>query len=253
MPSPNAAAVLFDMDETLLDNRVNWHDICRETFAAFSDRLPGVEEGAFLRLLAQKANDLWNMMFDGAIGGNVGRPYAFINALRALDADDTLGHAMLEDFETRMTISTAPAEHAYAVLGALRGAGLRVGIVTNGYVGMQTRKVEHHAFQDHVDFVLVSEAVGIHKPGRGIFDEALRRADTHAGEAFFVGDNLRADIAGAVGAGIRSILIDPTGKARKTLAGDPSLPRPTHVIEGLAEVLPIVGLHGGPAWAPTAS
>ena len=242
MPLPNAAAVLFDMDETLLDHKSTGYDICRETFAAFADRLPGVDETAFVRMVWQKANDLWNMMFDGALTGEVGRPYTFINALRALKADDSLGRAMLEDFEDRATNSTSPAENAYAVLGALRGAGIRVGIVTNGYVGMQMRKIEHHAFHEHVDFVLVSEAVGIHKPDRGIFEEALRRAGTGAARALFVGDNLRADIAGAEGAGIRSVLIDPRGKGRKALEEDPSLARPTHIIEGLDEVLSIVGL-----------
>ena len=89
---------------------------------------------------------------------------------------------------------------------------------------------------------MISEAVGSHKPDRRIFEVALRRADVAPGSALFVGDNLKNDIAGAEAAGIAAILIDPKGEGRRRLEEDPSLVRPTHIIEQLEETLALAGL-----------
>ena len=205
-------AVLFDMDETLIDHVRTAVEVCHDSFEAFKDRLEGVDETAFMKTFWQKANDLWEMMFDGVISGDVARPYMFINTLRALKADTSIAHDMLEDFELRLVAATRLAEGAAEVLRTLRAAGIRLGVVTNGYTRMQSRKIDHHNLREMTDFVLVSEAVGFHKPHRGIFEEALARAGVEAGATIFVGDNLKADIAGAVGAGMHAVLIDPKGE-----------------------------------------
>lgn len=236
------SAVFFDMDETLVQHTRTGYEICQDVFRAFSDALDPVDEEAFIQTLATKAGDLWAMMFDGVVDGEVARPYTFINTLRALNADESLGKALLESFENLLVESTVLAEGALEVLGAFRDAGICTGIVTNGYTAMQTRKLEHHRLPEHTDFVLISEAVGSHKPDRGIFEEALRRADVAPGSALFVGDNLRNDIAGAEAAGIAAVLIDPKGERRKRLEEDPALVRPSHIIEQLNETLALAGL-----------
>ena len=236
------SAVFFDMDETLVRHTRTGYEICQDVFRAFSDSLAPVDEEAFIQTLAAKAGDLWKMMFDGVIDGEVARPYTFINTLRTLEADESLGEALLESFESLLVESTVLADGALDVLGAFRDADVCTGIVTNGYTAMQTRKLEHHRLMERVDFILISEAVGSHKPDRGIFEEALRRADVAPGSALFVGDNLKNDIAGAEAAGIAAVLIDPKGHRRKRLKEDPSLVQPSHIIEQLEETLALAGL-----------
>ena len=126
----------------------------------------------------------------------------------------------------------------------LRGAGIKVGIVTNGYTAMQSKKIKHHALDRHSDFVLISEAVGSHKPEPGIFKEALGLAQATPDRALFVGDNLVNDIAGATEAGMRAILIDRDGKRTAKLENDDTLTRPAHIVRSLSEVLRVAGLDG---------
>lgn len=52
-----------------------------------------------------------------------------------------------------------------------------------------------------MDFVLTSYASRSEKPSRGMFDQALALAGADATTAYHVGDSLRRDVAGAVGAG----------------------------------------------------
>lgn len=235
-------AVLFDMDETLIEHNVTGLELVQGTYRTFANHLEHTKEEDFVKMLWQKANDLWQMMFDGVITGDVARPYTIINTLRALKEDDSLAPQMLAEFEHRLVESTELLPSAHEVLDVLREAGLRTGIVTNGYSTMQTRKLSYHSLPDHVDFTLVSEQVGSHKPDAAIFHEALRQAGTPAENTVFVGDNLNADICGAQGVGMLDVLIDPRGERREKLKKNANLTRPTKVIEMLTEVLPIAGL-----------
>lgn len=244
MDRSSIKAVLFDMDETLIEHQVTGLKLVQSTYRAFEEHFDHTKEDAFVRMVWRKANDLWQMMFDGVITGDVARPYTFINALRALGEDDSIAPQMLFKFEKGLIDSTVLALGALEVLDVLHEAGVRTAIVTNGYTTMQTRKLEYHGLTDHVDFVLVSEAVGSHKPDREIFQEALRQANAAAAETVFVGDNLNADIYGAQSVGMLDVLIDPKGERRERLKEDANLPRPTRVIELLAEVLPLAGLAG---------
>jgi putative hydrolase of the HAD superfamily len=79
---------------------------------------------------------------------------------------------------------------------------------------------------EQVDAVVTSAEVGVAKPGRAIFDTALRLARAAPGEAVHVGDSLENDVAGARAAGIRPVL----------LARDGSAPAGVEAIRSLAEL-----------------
>ncbi len=63
------------------------------------------------------------------------------------------------------------------------------------------------------DSVLISSQAGHAKPDPGIFQAALNRHKVSPAEVLFVGDTPEADVAGAEGAGIKGVLLDP--KARQ--------------------------------------
>jgi putative hydrolase of the HAD superfamily len=79
---------------------------------------------------------------------------------------------------------------------------------------------------EHVDAVVTSAEVGVAKPGRAIFESALRLARAEPGEAVHVGDSLENDVAGARAAGIRPVLV----------ARDGSAPADVEAIRSLAEL-----------------
>lgn len=58
--------------------------------------------------------------------------------------------------------------------------------------------------------LLCSEEAQSCKPDSGIFQVALQRAGCAPDEAVFVGDTPQHDIAGAVAAGMRAVLIEET-------------------------------------------
>lgn len=90
------------------------------------------------------------------------------------------------------------------VLERLQGRTV-VGVVTNNEVAEQEEKLDFLRLRSFVDFMVVSQAVGVTKPDPEIFRLALERAKTGPGAAVMVGDSWTSDIVGARNAGIRPV------------------------------------------------
>ncbi len=232
----NITAVLFDLDGTLIEHTRDIRDLCHETFEAFADRLPSVTQDRFWETFWPKNHDMWYMMVDGVLAGDVARLYSFVNTLRALQADERLAEPMLQDWEDRIIAATRLFDDTLPVVERLRSAGMRLGIVTNGYTTMQRRKIRHHHLADQVDFVLISEEVGVHKPDKAIFELALARAEAAACQALFVGDTPSTDIEGARNAGLHPVLVDPRDTWAEATSDEVTK------IRRLSELPPLLGL-----------
>ena len=82
-----------------------------------------------------------------------------------------------------------------------RRAGYRTAILTNGTIDPQRQKLRANGLVDLVDVSLVSEEVGHHKPSPEAFRHALGELDVKATEAAMIGDDVAADIEGALHVG----------------------------------------------------
>jgi HAD superfamily hydrolase (TIGR01549 family) len=99
-------------------------------------------------------------------------------------------------------------EDALPALEALRGHGLRIGLVSNGQRDLE-EFAAHHTLE--VDAMVGSKSHGRTKPHPSIFVAALEALDVAADEAAMVGDSYEDDIEGARSLGMRAILLDRDG------------------------------------------
>ena len=126
--------------------------------------------------------------------------------------------------------------HHEEVLAGLRGR-VRIGLCSNFSHSETARRVlEEAGLWPAFDAVLVSDAFGLRKPRREIFDAVVSRLGVASGEALHVGDSLRADVGGASAAGLATAWLtrrvaDPE-KALREHEGPP----PDHAIADLAEL-----------------
>jgi putative hydrolase of the HAD superfamily len=109
---------------------------------------------------------------------------------------------LVENVWTRLYDGIVPA------LQRLRERGLRLALVSNSE-GTVEALIERLALSRYFDAVVDSWHVGVTKPDPAIFLHALERLGVGAGEAVMVGDSMKADVGGAIAAGIRAVLIDP--------------------------------------------
>ena len=94
------------------------------------------------------------------------------------------------------------------VLGSLRAAGLKIGLVSNSARDVSAFAL-HHALD--IDAGLSSFHHGKSKPHESIFRAVLALLDVEPQDAVMVGDALEDDLAGARAIGMGAILLDRAG------------------------------------------
>jgi len=100
-------------------------------------------------------------------------------------------------------------DDAIPTLDALRGRGLKLGLLSNSARDLG-EFVGHHRLT--VDAVLTSRSHGKTKPHETIFRRMLELLDVAAGEAVMVGDTIEDDVEGATAVGMRAVLVDREGR-----------------------------------------
>lgn len=126
------------------------------------------------------------------------------NPAQAAELAPQFSAHMVENYKPEVSV---PREIP-RLLAGWRDAGFTLGMVSN----------RDHPFDDQLkemglgdcfDFTLAAGEVNSYKPGRLIFEEALRRAGTPASGTMYVGDNYFADVIGSRRAGLQPVLYDP--------------------------------------------
>ena len=104
-----------------------------------------------------------------------------------------------------------PFADAVPALRALRAAGLKLVAASNWDVSLH-EQLDRTGLSGLLDGALSSAEVGAPKPDPEIFVRALALAGAQAGEAWHVGDDVEADVGGALAAGLEPVLIDRDGR-----------------------------------------
>jgi putative hydrolase of the HAD superfamily len=120
-----------------------------------------------------------------------------------------------------------PFPDAVPALRALRAAGVKLVAASNWDVSLH-EQLDRTGLTPLLDGALSSAEVGAPKPDPEIFTRALALAGARPDEALHVGDDLEADVGGALAAGLEPVLIDRDG----SLAPPPGVRR----IASLAEL-----------------
>ena len=118
-----------------------------------------------------------------------------------------------------MAMETSLVPGAEEVLEAVKGKGGKIAIISNGFKGVQYRKMNTTCIHKYVDATVVSEEAGAMKPSPIIFRKALeavcgeeyyRNAPSQArNEAIMIGDDFPNDIEGAQIFGIDQFYYNP--------------------------------------------
>lgn len=122
---------------------------------------------------------------------------------------------------------------AMDVVKALKERGCKIGILSNGFRGVQHQKLTSSGLKPYIDIMVLSDDVGVNKPDRRIFDHARELAGEPARSLLMVGDNPHTDIAGAVDAGWQAMLFSPHCEAAAMTVSDTEI----NVIHDLRRLL----------------
>jgi HAD superfamily hydrolase (TIGR01509 family) len=111
-------------------------------------------------------------------------------------------------------------DDVHAVLPALAAKGLELGVISNSHRSLEAF-TEHFELDRYVRTHVSAHPNRYMKPHPSIFETALAAAKVRPEEAVMVGDSLKADVHGALAAGLRAVWL--------RRVGDDSTERPAHV------------------------
>ncbi len=211
-------AILFDMDDTLIDwsaRRTDWREYDRRSFTRLHGYLAehlGLSDGA------QAFVEGLEMQFERErlMAGESLRAVHMINLmhrmLSGMGAGDLSREAFRELLEGYagwgLMPGVVPFPDVLAVLPELRAAGLALGIVTNAWLPMwlRDRELQAAGLLSFFPCRVAAADVGYVKPHPVIFERALDCLGVQPEEAIMIGDWPTADIIGAQYLGMRGVL-----------------------------------------------
>ncbi len=130
-------------------------------------------------------------------------------------ADTALRHRLLDIYQRLSAFPEVPA-----TLAALRDAGFRTAILSNGSPAMLHSAVEHAGLATLLDQVLSVEAVGIYKPHPSVYALAVERLGVAPARICFLSSN-GWDAAGAAQFGFRVVWVNRYRQPRERLPAGP--------------------------------
>ncbi|MDQ3957861.1 MAG: HAD-IA family hydrolase, partial [Actinomycetota bacterium] len=191
---PASRAVVFDLDDTLYPE----HDYVSSGFtaaAAWIEARLGYDRDVTYRRLVRLSEESPAGTFD--------------RWTAEVGADPSVAGELVGVYRSHRPALKLPPDNA-RLLERLR-ATHKLGLVTDGYLEVQQRKVEALGLERFLDAVVFSDTHGREhwKPSPRPFEIALEQLDVPAHAAVYVADNPVKDFLGARRAGLRSIRLRP--------------------------------------------
>ncbi len=187
-------AVIFDLDQTLLDREESLLDFltwqCEGMLRPYID-----DRAAFIsRFVELDAN------------GTVWKDKVYASLIAEFRLADWSCAELLAVYESCFCAFVVPRPGVLEALDLI-SSRYKLGLITNGMSPFQERNLRGLGVESLFGSVLVSAAVKLRKPDPAIFHLACSELGVRPDEACYVGDHPIADVEGAKDAGLRTIFI----------------------------------------------
>ena len=191
-------AVLFDLDETLIDRAETMRRFLLGQYLRFNELHRCTDKEYAEACLGHQQN------------GYADKLTAFTSACIDLGfSSNRLATEIFEDFKDRYGQEPVLFTGARDTLDTI-SKNYRIGLVSNGRTKGQIAKIEASGIAKYFSSICISESIGCKKPDQAIFLACLRELSALPSEAVFVGDNPQVDIEPAKSLGLRAVWVKNT-------------------------------------------
>jgi putative hydrolase of the HAD superfamily len=204
--------LLLDLDDTILRFSAGQPNFWQ---LSLRHHLPELADHAtLLAAIEQEGREFWapaERAFWGRQNMQEARRRIAAAALARQGLALELCHRIADLMTEQKEAAVQPFDGALETLQRLRQRGHRLALLTNGCSLFQRRKLARFDLTPLFERVLIEGELGFGKPDRRVFEGALAHFRAGPEEAWMIGDNLEADIAGAQALGIRGVWHDVEG------------------------------------------
>ncbi len=216
-PLPTPRAILFDLDDTLLDTTDSATRVWHNTARAFEEEI-GLPAAQFDPVLDASRKWYWadpHRNRRGRLDVHRSRVEVTLHGLHELNLP---GRTDLQLANLAERFSRHYSDHRVESMRFFPGAqealehfhdrGVRMALLTNGDAEAQRQKVEHFALDRFFQAVLIEGELGFGKPDPRVFQKALDACGVEAKDAWCVGDNLGWEVAAPQQLGMTGVWVD---------------------------------------------
>ena len=201
--------LFFDLDNTIWDFNSNSYDALYvaldklrllEVIGSYDD---------FFKIYSEVNERLWELYRQGLMNKKVLSAQRFEESFEKNGTPLNTGGGVVNDaYLAEMPMQTKLVEGARKVLDYLHGR-YEVAIITNGFREVQYDKIRKSELSKYFRKIFISEEIGAQKPGRQIFEYAVKSMNAPKRTSLMIGDSWDADIVGAMNFGIDQIYYNP--------------------------------------------
>lgn len=202
--------LFFDLDHTLWDFETNSRETLKELYSLNKLGERGVEDfDVFFERYSYHNHKLWSRYSKGFIKQDELRwKRMWLALLDFKIADTELANTMAVQFLKILPYKTSLFPYCVEILEYLKQKNYRLHLITNGFNEVQHCKIQscniHHYFEE----VITSERSNSLKPQKEIFEYAISVTGADKSSSIMIGDNLEADIEGALKAGLDTVFVN---------------------------------------------
>ncbi|MEO8907249.1 MAG: HAD family hydrolase [Microbacteriaceae bacterium] len=232
--------MLFDLDDTLFAHRGAMDAGILEYANALGGPYSGSDPATEIATWTELEERHYHSYLAGDLdyeGQRVARARDFA-AGHGVTLDDAAASAWYTEFFTHYIGNWRLQADALHCLDRLAERGIRLGLITNGDLDFQLRKIERVGLTPRFEHIVTSGAFGIAKPDARIFLHACAQFGVEPSAAAYVGDRLATDAIGAAHAGLTGVWLDRVGA---------EVPAAIEVAATAARVIRITSLDALPA------
>lgn len=202
--------LFFDLDHTLWDFETNSRESILELYtkhALFERIHPSFDE--FYERYSYHNKRLWDRYHHGFIKQEELRWKRMWHALLDFKiGDESLSKTLSTEYLQILPTKKALFPYAVEVIQYLTGKGYLLHLITNGFEEVQWGKIRSCQIDQYFNEVITSEKAMSLKPNAEIFEYALKITGAQKHESIMIGDNLDADINGAMKAGLDTVFVN---------------------------------------------
>jgi len=120
------------------------------------------------------------------------------------EVSDRAIDSIADDYIERLSSFGHLFPNTVAILDYLK-PNYKLHIITNGFQEIQDKKLKSSGIYQYFDQIVNAEMAGVKKPDPYIFELALKKANTRPETSLMIGDNIEADIQGAMAVGYHAL------------------------------------------------
>ncbi len=202
--------LFFDLDHTLWDFDANARETLSELYIIFDldSRIKTPFKDFYPKYLFHN-EVLWDRYHKGLISSDELKWKRMWRTLLDFKiADEALSKDLSGKFLEILPTKKILFPHTIEILNYLTQKKYALHLITNGFEKTQWSKLNNSGLSGYFTHVITSEGSNSLKPKKEIFDFAMEKARSTLPESIMIGDNLDADIQGAINAGMDTVFVN---------------------------------------------